>query len=65
MAMSMVIVALLEVMHAFLRGTMESFRRVLGSGVSYGILSGNRKDIDADYIFTTVQTLSIDTESSR
>lgn len=65
MAMSMVIVALLEVMHAFLRGTMESFRRVLGSGVSYGILSGNREDIDADYIFTTVQTLSIDTESSR
>jgi len=39
---------------------MESFRRVLGSGVSYGILSGNRKDTDADYIFATVQTMARD-----
>ncbi|MEE8896898.1 MAG: DEAD/DEAH box helicase family protein [Eubacteriales bacterium] len=39
---------------------MESFRRVLGSSVTYGILSGNQKDTQADYIFATVQTLSRD-----
>lgn len=40
------------------RAALESYRRVLGSGYTYGIVSGNEKDYDADYIFATVQTMS-------
>lgn len=36
----------------------KSFRKVLGSKVSYGIISGNQKEPDADYLFATVQTMS-------
>lgn len=38
----------------------KSFRKVLGSKVSYGIISGNQKEPDADYLFATVQTMSRD-----
>lgn len=41
-----------------LRDALESYAEVLGSGRSYGILSGNRKDLDADILFSTIQTLS-------
>ncbi|MGN0240263.1 MAG: DEAD/DEAH box helicase family protein [Candidatus Weimeria sp.] len=40
------------------RAALESYRKVLGSGYTYGIVSGNEKDYDADYIFATVQTMS-------
>jgi superfamily II DNA or RNA helicase len=42
------------------RAAMESYRRVLGNSLTYGILSGNEKDYGADYIFATVQTMAKD-----
>lgn len=39
---------------------MKSFKRIFGSSKSMGILSGNSKAYDCDYIFTTIQTLSKD-----
>ena len=37
---------------------LNSFRNVFGDTRSMGILSGNRRDIDKDFIFCTIQTLS-------
>lgn len=39
---------------------LNSFKNVFGNTKSMGILSGNSKDIDKDFIFSTVQTLSKD-----
>ena len=39
---------------------LDSFKNVFGDTKSMGILSGNSKDIDKDFIFSTVQTLSKD-----
>lgn len=36
----------------------ESFRKVLGSKIDTGILSGNHKDFNAKYLFTTIQSLN-------
>lgn len=35
-----------------------SFERVFGSGIKTGLVSGNDRDYDADFVFATVQTLS-------
>ena len=43
---------------------LKSYQRVLGkykpdgSPIRYGLLSGNEKDYDADYLFSTMQTMS-------
>jgi superfamily II DNA or RNA helicase len=37
---------------------MVSFRKILGSSVSMGLFSGNSRELTADYIFSTVQTIS-------
>ena len=39
---------------------LNSFKDVFGDTKTMGILSGNSKDIDKDFIFSTVQTLSKD-----
>ncbi|MCB2308724.1 DEAD/DEAH box helicase [Clostridium estertheticum] len=39
---------------------LDSFKNVFGDTKSMGILSGNSKDINKDFIFSTVQTLSKD-----
>ncbi|NME83167.1 DEAD/DEAH box helicase [Clostridium sp. SM-530-WT-3G] len=39
---------------------LNSFKNVFGDTKSMGILSGNSKNIDKDFIFSTVQTLSKD-----
>lgn len=39
---------------------LESFKTVFGDVKSMGILSGNSKDINKDFIFSTMQTLSKD-----
>ena len=36
----------------------ESFRKILGSKINTGILSGNHKDFNAKYLFTTIQSLN-------
>ncbi|MDE6640578.1 MAG: DEAD/DEAH box helicase [Acetatifactor sp.] len=35
-----------------------SFERVFGSGIKTGLVSGDKHDFDADFVFATVQTLS-------
>lgn len=41
------------------RKSMESFKRVIGGPQSdYGMLTGNRHDLNAKYLFATVQTVS-------
>ncbi len=42
------------------RKAMNSFRNLLGEN-NYGLLTGNSKDYNSDFIFTTIQTLSKDT----
>ena len=37
---------------------LKSYRKVIGSKVSMGLLSGTQKDTHADYIFSTMQTIS-------
>ena len=43
---------------------MKSYQRVIGTKhadgtpIRYGVLSGNRKDFEAEYIFSTIQTMS-------
>lgn len=41
------------------RTALESYRNVIGEK-KYGILSGTRKDYDADYLFAMIQTISQD-----
>ena len=41
-----------------LKDAQRSYVKVLGIDKSYGYLTGNKKDFDADYIFSTVQTMS-------
>jgi superfamily II DNA or RNA helicase len=37
---------------------MKTFKRLLGDSIKMGIYSGSLQEIDADYIFSTVQTIS-------
>lgn len=41
-----------------LKQAKNSFKKVIGDGVTYGILSGNQKDYEADYLFSTIQMMS-------
>lgn len=44
-----------------LKQAEKSYKQVLGNSIKTGFLSGTRKDLDADYLFATVQSLSKDT----
>ncbi|MDC0145123.1 DEAD/DEAH box helicase [bacterium] len=37
---------------------MSTFKAVFGNSVSMGVYSGSKRDIDSEYIFSTVQTIS-------
>jgi superfamily II DNA or RNA helicase/HKD family nuclease len=37
---------------------MKTFKKVLGDGISMGLYSGNLKEINCDFLFATVQTIS-------
>ncbi len=41
-----------------LKQALESYQDVLGDNISAGILSGNNKEYDVDYLFSTVQIMS-------
>ena len=43
-----------------LKKAMESFERVIGENKKMGLLTGNSKEYDADYLFSTIQTMSQD-----
>lgn len=38
--------------------SMQSFQLIFGKKIKMGLFSGNQKDLDADFIFCTVQTLA-------
>jgi superfamily II DNA or RNA helicase len=40
------------------RTVMKSFKRIFGDSKKMGILTGFEKEFEADYIFSTIQTLS-------
>lgn len=40
------------------RQSMQSYKRVFGNARTYGLLSGNQKDMDVDFLFATMQMLS-------
>lgn len=40
------------------RQAMNSYRRVFGNNRTYGLLTGNYRDTDAEFVFATVQTVS-------
>jgi len=40
------------------RQALETFKAIFGTSRSYGLLTGKEKNIEADFIFTTVQTMS-------
>ncbi|MGN0658832.1 MAG: DUF3427 domain-containing protein [Emergencia sp.] len=42
------------------RTAMNSFRKVLGYNIRAGLVTGNQKDYEADYLFGTIQTISRD-----
>lgn len=42
------------------RASLRSYRRIFGRDAEMGILSGNSKDFEARFLFSTVQTLSKD-----
>ena len=39
---------------------IQSYQRVFGNQKTFGLLSGNSKDLDSDFIFATMQTMSKD-----
>lgn len=43
-----------------LKQAKKSYERVFGSSKSFGLLSGNSRDVDVDYLFATMQTMSQD-----
>lgn len=47
------------------KDAMRSFFKVIGNAHSMAVLSGSSKDMDSDYIFSTIQTLSKDTTLSQ
>ena len=42
------------------RQALETFKTIFGTSRSYGLLTGKEKNIEADFIFSTVQTMSKD-----
>ena len=40
------------------KSALESFKRVFGDSRTYGVLTGGQRDLGADFIFATIQTLS-------
>lgn len=40
------------------KDALATYRNVFGNQISMGIFSGNQKDLDCDFIFSTVQTIS-------
>ena len=40
------------------RKAMESYKKIFGKTKTFGLLSGNSKEVEADFIFSTMQTMS-------
>lgn len=44
---------------------LESYKRVFGDTKRFGLLSGNQKDYEADYLFSTMQTMAKEESLAR
>jgi len=42
------------------KASMKAYKKIFGDDKSMGIYSGNNREIEADYIFSTIQTISKD-----
>jgi superfamily II DNA or RNA helicase/HKD family nuclease/SOS-response transcriptional repressor LexA len=42
------------------KDALKTFRNVFGSDKTMGLYSGNRRDLDCDFVFSTIQTISKD-----
>lgn len=40
------------------RQALQSYKRVFGTGISLGLVTGKKQQYDADFIFATIQTMS-------
>lgn len=51
---------MLFVVHRFTiaKDALNTFRNVFGNGKTMGVYSGNQKDLDCDFVFSTIQTIS-------
>ena len=51
---------LLFVVHRFTiaKDALDTFRNVFGNDIKMGLYSGNLKDLDCDFVFSTIQTIS-------
>ena len=47
------------------KAAMKSFKKVFGKNKIMGIYSGTRKDVNADFIFSTIQTISRDSHLTQ
>ncbi len=51
---------LLFVVHrlTIVKDSLKTFRRVFGKNKTMGLYSGNQRELDADFVFSTIQTIS-------
>lgn len=42
------------------KASMKAYQNIFGNSKKMGIYSGNQKDLEADFIFSTIQTISIE-----
>ena len=40
------------------RAAMKSYKRIFGNDVTMGFYTGNKQEKDADFLFSTIQTIS-------
>ena len=47
------------------KSALKDFKKILGDSRTYGVFGGGSKDTGADFIFSTVQTLSKDSNLQK
>ncbi len=40
------------------KDALNTFKKVFGPGITMGLYSGNRQELDSDFVFSTIQTIS-------
>jgi superfamily II DNA or RNA helicase len=45
--------------------SLESYKQILGNSIKMGMYSGSTKDIECDYLFSTIQTISKEEELKK
>ena len=47
------------------KAALKSYRKIFGSEISMGLYTGNSREFEADFVFSTVQTISKDSHRSK